>query len=165
MPSVMFVCTANRYRSPIATAAFRRMLAQSGLTDQWTVGSAGTWTVPDLPPVSPAVLAARALDLDITNEKSTPISREELAKFNLILVMEASHREAILSEFPELDGRVYLLSEAATGVRYDIPDPMKSDTDDAETIAAEIVDLIRKGFQNICKLAGQAESRQKSGRE
>ena len=159
MPSVMFVCLANRYRSPIAAAAFRRALVDAGVAEQWSVGSAGTWAIPDLPPVPAAIQAVKALGLDITNDKSTLISREELAKYNLVLVMEAGQKEAILSEFPTMNDRVYLLSEVATGICFDLPDPMKSEGDESDKIAAEIVDLIRRGFQNICRLANQIEAK------
>jgi len=157
MPSVLFVCTGNRYRSPIAAAAFRRALENMTQSDRWAVGSAGTWTVPDLPPVPVAIQAAQELDLDITNDRSRLVNQEELAKHNLILVMEAGQKEAILSEFPGMSGRVFLLPEVATGICYDLPDPLRSENGEADRIATEIVDLIQKGFQKICQLASQIE--------
>jgi protein-tyrosine-phosphatase len=95
--------------------------------------------------------------LGITNDRSNLINQEELAKYNLVLVMEAGHKEAILSEFPPMSDRVYLLSEVATGISYDIPDPSKSEGEESIEVAAEIGDLIRRGFQNICRLASQIE--------
>lgn len=43
MPSVLFVCTANMCRSPMAMVLFRRRLDQAGLASGWRVESAGAW--------------------------------------------------------------------------------------------------------------------------
>ena len=44
MPTVLFVCTGNLHRSPLAAAFLRRLLQESKLAG-WQVESAGTWTV------------------------------------------------------------------------------------------------------------------------
>ena len=49
MPKVLFVCTANRFRSPLAAAIFKRFLLESQETGRWRVSSAGTWTRSGLP--------------------------------------------------------------------------------------------------------------------
>ena len=43
MYSVLFVCTGNQYRSPIAAEVFRMQLAQDGRSAHFKVNSAGTW--------------------------------------------------------------------------------------------------------------------------
>lgn len=49
MPSVLFACTANRFRSPIAAARFSHCLQNEVDVQDWRVGSAGTWAEPGLP--------------------------------------------------------------------------------------------------------------------
>ncbi len=156
MPAVIFICTGNRYRSPIA--AFRHMLANLTLADQWEVSSAGTWTVTGLPPAPAAIDAAEVLGLDIKNTISTLVNKENLEKYDLVLVMEAGHKEAIINEFPQLSDRVYLLSEIATGTPYDIPDPMKYENNNIGETAVEISDLIHSGFQKTCHLVEYIEA-------
>ncbi|MDP3186600.1 MAG: hypothetical protein Q8M58_15180, partial [Anaerolineales bacterium] len=47
-------------------------------------------------------------------------------------------KEAILSEFPNVGQRVFLLSEVVEGVAYDIPDPLGSEEDPPEVIIARL---------------------------
>ena len=154
MPSILFVCTANCYRSPIAAAAFLRKAKEANLGDQWVVGSAGTWTTPGLPPIEAAVRTAGALGLDIAGHMSTPISQKDFEEYDLVLVMEAGHKEAILNEFSQSRGRVFLLTEVAANIAYDIPDPMQfEESEESDKIAAEICNLLDVGFENIIRLA------------
>jgi protein-tyrosine phosphatase len=153
MPSVLFVCTGNQYRSPIAAAAFLRQLDQHGITDQWLVKSAGTWTTPDQPPPANAVQAARDLGLDISDHTTRMITAEELSKYDLILVMEQGHKEAITYEFSLPCRNVYLLPEVVEHIEYDISDPADPDVD-VKKIARELCDLVQRGFPEICSLAG-----------
>jgi len=152
MPSVLFLCTANRFRSPLAAAIFRNKLNEDGQLASWQVGSAGTWTVPGLPAIPLALLAAQQLGLDLNAHASVPVNAQMLAEHDLILVMETGHKEALASEFPFVRKRVYLLSEVVDKVAYDIPDPEQSN-EEAGEIARELNDLIQRGYAQICLLA------------
>ncbi len=76
-----------------------------------------------------------------------------LSQSNLVLVMEAGQKEALQVEFPKESGKVYLLSEVAEGVPYDIPDPSDPDIATHKEIAKELYELIKRGYKNICNLA------------
>ena len=153
MPSVLFVCTGNRFRSPLAAATFRQALANSDATGQWVVGSAGTWTDPGLPPAREALLAARQLGVSLDGHISCLVNEELLSEYDLILVMEMGHKEALESEFPNVENRVFLLSEVVDGMNYDIPDPALFEESSPNEIANEVYDLVRKGFHIICSQA------------
>ncbi|MBI4762515.1 MAG: hypothetical protein ACOYYF_01160 [Chloroflexota bacterium] len=155
MPSVLFVCTANRFRSPLAAAFFRKELEQTSFAvHQWKVDSAGTWAAPGLPALPETSLLARQYDLDLTRHRSKSVTAPLLTDQNLILVMEAGQREALQTEFPLISERIHLLSWAAEGRNYDIPDAVYS-LDAMQEITAMLHDLIQKGFSNICSLAAQ----------
>nr|NIM45857.1 hypothetical protein [Nitrososphaeria archaeon] len=49
MPAVLFVCSANQCRSPIAEVLFREHLEQIGIGDEWRVESAGIWAMDGAP--------------------------------------------------------------------------------------------------------------------
>ena len=157
MPSVLFVCTANRFRSPIAAAFFARRLQKQGDAQAWSVGSAGTWAEPDLPVVPSAKWMADNLGIDLQAHKSRRINPELLAQYDLILVMENSHREALLVEFPGIKDRLFLLAKVAAGVAYDVPDPVILQNETFLDIARELSDLIDNGFEKICLLARQVQ--------
>lgn len=151
MPSVLFVCTANRFRSPFAAASFRRELASRKMGSGWRVSSAGTWTTNGLPATDSAVLAARRLGLDLAGHLSRPVNASILQASDLIIVMERGQREALCSEFPGCGHKVYLLSWAADGVDYSIPDTPTSLH--AGDVLRDIDQLICRGFDRICALA------------
>ena len=154
MSSVLFVCTGNRFRSPIAAATFIQSLKKAGMTSGWVVESAGTWATPGLSPIPSAIEAANGFGLDISNCTARIVNQINLAEYDLILVMEQGQKEAIQIEFPLISTRVYLLAEVANGLHYDIPDPNDDNNDvDEQEIANEVRDLVICGFKKIYDLA------------
>jgi protein-tyrosine-phosphatase len=155
MPSVLFVCTANRFRSPIAAALFARRAQKEFPAEGWRVGSAGTWAEPGLTAIPSAKWVADHLGLDLQAHRALRIERELLAGYDLILVMENSHQEALRVEFPEIKERLFLLAQVVGGLAYDVPDPGVVPGDTFMDIANELSGLIDQGFQKICLLARQ----------
>ena len=92
MPNIVFVCTANRYRSPIAEACFKQVLAEQGLDQDWDVSSAGTWTEDDLPPMPDAVEKASELGVNIQAHRSRVINDEIIQAADAVLVMEQGQK-------------------------------------------------------------------------
>jgi protein-tyrosine-phosphatase len=155
MPSILFVCTANMVRSPMAMALWRQMLGAAAL--DWQVESAGTWTVDGQPAAARAIQALKDRGALLSGHRSRPVSAELLRRFDLILVMETGHKEALKVEFPEVAGRVYLLSEMV-GSRYDIPDPIGGPLSDYVETANEIERILSKGYGRICQLCQAAQA-------
>lgn len=155
MPSVLFVCTANRFRSPIASTWFLRCLQKEADVRDWHVGSAGTWAEPGLTVFPSANWVNDHFGINLQAHRATLVDRELLTQYDLILVMENSHHEALRVEFPELKDRIFLLTKVAAGVAYDIPDPGVKQDDTFLAIARELTNLVDKGFKEICLLARQ----------
>jgi protein-tyrosine-phosphatase len=150
MPSVLFVCTGNLHRSPMAEILFRKKVAHMG--DEWRIESAGTWARDGdhAPPEINHILNERGLDAD--DHRSQIVSRRLLRGHNLILVMAGNHKEALQAEFPDLADRIYLLSEMV-GVVQDVKDPIGGPLDDFRVTADEIDQYLTQGFDKICALA------------
>ncbi len=152
MPSVLFVCTANRFRSPIAAAAFKAKLLKEGRDGTWSIASAGTWTTPGLPAAPLAIRLARQRGLSLDGHRTYPVSQTLLATFDLVLVMDMGHKEALLAEFPFTASYLLLLSEVVDGIRYDISDPANS-PDLAGKFLEELCEVVERGYEKICLLA------------
>ncbi len=158
MPSILFVCTGNQYRSPIAAAYLSRLLQERGL-GVWQVDSAGTWAVPQRTIYADAAHAASKMGIDVDGHVTRQVDTAMVSEYDLILVMEKGHKEALNIEFPAARGRVFLLSEMLDGVLFDIPDPVSS-TDGTEVILRDMCDVIRHGLPRIMELAAaHAEGR------
>jgi protein-tyrosine-phosphatase len=152
MPSILFICTVNRFRSPLAEAVFRKELHTAAIPGNWNISSAGTWTEPGFPPMPDAVLAAAEVGLDITGHTSTPVSLDLIRNNTLIIVMHENHREALEVEFPAHKHKIYLLSAALGQDDYSIPDPYV--TGEAPLVVArELIHIIRTGWRQISDLA------------
>jgi len=149
MPSVLFVCTANRFRSPLAEAVFKKCLQEAGCQEGWEVTSAGTWIEPGLPAFPSALRAARGMGLDLSSHRTKPVTAELLLKMDLVIVMTAGHAEAIRLEFPAAAVKTCLLSEFAAALAYDIPDPFDPMVDNHQALAEEISNLVKNGFNKI----------------
>jgi protein-tyrosine phosphatase len=154
MPSVLFVCQANRFRSPLAAAYFVHCLEQQVADrESWSVGSAGTWTEEGLPAESSAIKFASGWGLDLKAHRSRQVNANIISQSNLILVMEASQKEALQIEFPKERSKTFLLSEMVDGKLRTIPDPFGPEGVPYQEIILEIFDLIKHGFDRICQLA------------
>jgi len=158
MPSVLFVCTANRFRSPISAALFLRRLQQERVTTDWTVSSAGTWAEPGLIVIPSPKWIRDHFGLNLETHKAVRVVGELLSWYDLILVMENNHKESLGVEFPGMKEKVFLLTEVCTGVAYDVPDPGIIKDDTFFDIAKELSDLIDQGFQKICLLASKQKT-------
>jgi protein-tyrosine phosphatase len=151
MPSVLFICTGNQFRSPIAEETFRQLLKEDGRKG-WDVSSAGTWTAPGQPPFRETVELARSLGLDLSGHLTRLVDESMLASADVVLVMESGHKESLEIEFPKEKKKVFLLAEVVKDMKYDIPDPAMA-LDDAETILRNVASLIREGREKIYRLA------------
>jgi protein-tyrosine-phosphatase len=103
---LVFVCTGNRARSPLAEALFRRY--SKGMRVR--VRSAGTVGLDRLPPLPDAVKAGRALDVDIARHRTRPLGDLDLGSADLVLGFEPFHVEAAI-EGGAPPERVFLIGE------------------------------------------------------
>ncbi|HUH97904.1 MAG TPA: hypothetical protein VLZ89_11125 [Anaerolineales bacterium] len=152
MPSVLFVCTANQYRSPIAAARFRAKILQDGRPGVWNISSAGTWTTPGLPALPLARKLAHSHGVSLDDHRTRLVSKAQITEFDLVLVMESGHKEALLTEFPFAAGYLFMLSEVVDGLQYDIHNPTSSQ-EEAEKCIGDLCELLERGYEKICQLA------------
>lgn len=154
-PSVLFICTANVCRSPMAEGLFIARLKQSVSNwEQWLVDSAGVWTTGGQAVSSHAAEAMEKRGIDIRAHRSKEVSKALLSLFNLVLVMEPGHKEALRVEFPDRARRIWLLTEMS-GPPLAVDDPYGATLQEYENCAAEMDELIKKGWEKIILLADE----------
>jgi protein-tyrosine phosphatase len=154
MPAILFVCTANQFRSPLAAACLIQIIDSSDQSaEAWQITSAGTWTSDGEITSSATRKIAQQLGLPgVDQHRTRSINGPLLQENDLIIVMEAHHKEALSSEFPEDRARVFMLSEVTDGYIYDFPDPLKTGDDLFES-ATELCTKIKSSASKILKLA------------
>jgi protein-tyrosine-phosphatase len=116
--------------------------------NDWKVESAGTWTIEGEAAAPRAIQVLREKGLDLDGHRSRMVTEELLSQFQLVLTMEAGHKEALKVEFPRYANRIYLLSEMIE-LKYDIEDPIGKSLQDYQETADEIEKILQKGMKRI----------------
>lgn len=150
MPAVLFVCTANRIRSPLAEYLLRRRLeAMPPDSVPWDVESAGIWAEPGLPVLPVTQQVASDLGLDLSLHRARRVDALNPEHYDLILTMEQSQRDVLRAAYPASASRILTLGEATTGSTFDIIDPPGHTTNAVKHTARELQELLNQGWERI----------------
>jgi protein-tyrosine phosphatase len=122
LKTILFVCTANICRSPMAAAIMRQRIAALGLDPQVQVISAGIWAEEGYGASTNAITTLAARGVDLTEHRSQAMTTSLLAQADIVLVMEEAHRRSLFYLAPQYLSKVYLLTEMS-GRHEDVEDP------------------------------------------
>jgi protein-tyrosine phosphatase len=151
---ILFVCSGNTCRSPLAEVIARRTFREHGWDDV-DVASAGTFATDGGRVSAGSLEVARANGLDLEAFESRALTPEEIGRADLILVMEPGHRSAVLGLDPQADTKTLLVGEPAgrEGADAAVPDPFGSTAEAYRAVYRKIDELIRDGLDRIGELA------------
>ncbi|MFW6115870.1 MAG: low molecular weight protein arginine phosphatase [Chloroflexota bacterium] len=152
MTTVLFVCTGNICRSPMAAALLRRRLNDDQERRQWRVISAGTWASDGRPASAYAIDEMSAREIDLGGHRSRRVDEGLMDQADLVLVMTQNHAEALSAAFPDHAHKVHLLSEMV-GKTYNISDPYGGTRLEYARAAQELEQLIDAGYERLVTLA------------
>ena len=117
---ILFVCTGNTCRSPMAEGIFRKMMQDRGMEERVLCQSAGLSAVDGDPVSENAVAACREIGVDISGHTARRITGEELPVWDLYFPMSKTHGY-ILAQAGVPAERIY--------VPHYIEDPFGGDLD------------------------------------
>lgn len=144
---IIFICTGNTCRSPMAKFLMQDLISKNKKTDI-EVLSAGTSVYSPMPisPHASRLLSERNID---SSSHYSMLFTPSLVNDNaLILTMSLSHKEAILTKYPFLSKQTYALFEYVGGGQS-ISDPFGGSLEVYRAAMAEIESLINKLYLQI----------------
>src|SRR5476649_1135277 len=148
MRNVLFVCTGNICRSPMAQGLFADLLR--GRRDI-EVTSAGIGAVGGQLPSSYAIEVMAELSLDIRNIRSKPLMAELVRKADFIFVMTYGHLDSMLLLYPSAAEKTFLLREFETDLpvmEREVSDPIGQ----SREVYRECRDQIRAALPRLLDL-------------
>ncbi|QIW81729.1 low molecular weight protein arginine phosphatase [Bacillus tequilensis] len=146
--NIIFVCTGNTCRSPMAEALFKSIAETEGL--KVSVRSAGVFASPNGRATPQAVEALFEKHIAL-NHASSPLTEEHMESADLVLTMTHQHKQLIASQFARYRDKVFTLKEYVTGSHGDVIDPFGGSIDIYKQTRDELEELLRQLAKQLKK--------------
>ena len=118
---VLFVCTGNTCRSPMAEGILKSIATEKGLDIE--VKSVGISAYDGSRASANSIEAMKKINIDISEHKASQLHRDLVEESDLILTLSQSHKEFILSTYPQSKDKLFTLLKYAYGEEKDVADP------------------------------------------
>lgn len=146
MKKILFICTGNTCRSPMAHALFNHYLNSK---DEYLAVSAGIMAETGDRASEYAILALKNYGIDLSHHRARSLEYGLLKDAHLVLCMTKSHKEALISLFPPMADKIFTLSEYGGILDFgDIGDPygrsLKCYEETADQIKTALVKVLER---------------------
>lgn len=147
---IMFICTGNICRSAMAHIMLESRAKEENKNIE--VYSCGVYAHNGDRPTEEAISVLKTIyNVDLKNHRATNIANSQIEEMDVILCATTAHKNNVLNQYPELQGKVYTMKEYAgyPSNDIDIKDPWGCSYETYRRCAKEIADVIEKILFNI----------------
>ncbi|MSR14625.1 MAG: low molecular weight phosphotyrosine protein phosphatase [Gammaproteobacteria bacterium] len=139
---ILFVCTGNICRSPLAQGLMEAAVAQRGLRAEFVIDSAGTQAHTGIPPEPLAIAVAATYGVDIAQQRSRPLGEKDYVAFDLLVGLDLGHLDHLRFMRPaHSTAEIQLLLGGHSGSgNAEVPDPYGGGREDFE-YAARLIEI------------------------
>ena len=144
MIKIMFVCTGNICRSPMAHYYMQKKVKDLGIENNFLISSCGTYAITGEKVTQNAIIAMADYDVSLENHRATDINDIDIENYDYIITLTTNHKEHIKYYYPKLANKIYTLKEFANPniVYKDIDDPWGLNLTVYKSCAQEIVESV-----------------------
>lgn len=147
---ILFICTGNLCRSPLAEGYLKKLLKEKNLSGV-EISSAGLWAIEGNTVEDAAYQVAAENGFDLSNHRSRLLKPEDIKEASIILVMEYLQMREILITYPEAKEKVRLLRSFAPDgtIKSDIDDPYGLELESYREFFKQITESIEGLFKYL----------------
>ncbi|MGF6907561.1 low molecular weight protein arginine phosphatase [Fusobacterium sp. PH5-44] len=145
---IVFVCTGNTCRSPMAEGIAKKFVADKKL--DYKISSRGTKIDPKEVVANPkSIEVMKSRNIDISKHQSKMFSKEDITNASLILTMTDSHKKGLLDLFPDAAPYTFTITEYATGKDGNISDPWGKEIEEYIKTAEQLDILVPQAIEKF----------------
>ena len=138
MKTVLFICTGNTCRSPIAEGLFNKQAKEKEI--DWRAVSCGLSASIGQPASKNAVLVLKEYGIDLSGHRSSQVNEQMLQNVDMILCATRRHMDLLAASFPSMKYKMAVLGE-------EIPDPYGGEIE----IYSKTAEIIQKAIDNLIR--------------
>ncbi len=143
---IIFVCTGNTCRSPMAEGFFNEFCKKNNRDDMISL-SRGVFAEIGKPASENSIISASQFGADISSHTACQLTSDDIYSSDYIFTMTDAHKALILNTFPDFSQKVFSISEFASC--SDISDPFGGDISVYRKCAKEIYDAVQKIYEKL----------------
>ncbi len=147
---ILFVCTGNTCRSPMAEYLLKELLSHSQEEERFEVRSAGIQAVNGKSPSEKTVHVMRENGIDISGHRSCLLKADMMQNADKVFVMEQDDKEILSDYFPTFKHKLYLITDFSPNSQFnEIVDPIQGEIEEYRNIFTIIDGCVKDIIKNL----------------